>query len=59
MQAERDAALELLDRLERAFARQGGHTSPEDQEVLRLARALLVETGKRKSDAPAVWKNRP
>lgn len=54
--AERDAALEMLDRMERAFP--GGHSSHEVQSMLREARAMLVDCGVRKSDAPPVWRDR-
>lgn len=55
-QAERDRALHLLDRLEHAFP--AGFSTQPVQALLREARALLVETGTRKSDAPPVWNNR-
>lgn len=54
--AERDRALELLDMLERQFPQ--GFSSAETQHALRETKALLVETGKRKSDAPPVWIDR-
>lgn len=46
-QAQRDAAVNLLDRLEAVVTRQGGHLSHEDQCTLRDARALLELFGRR------------
>lgn len=46
-QAQRDAAVNLLDRLEAMVTRTGGHMSAEDQATLREARAYLELLGRR------------
>lgn len=56
--AERDGALAALDSLERILTRVAGYMDPKDQEKLHAARALLIESGTRKSDAPSQWSNR-
>lgn len=48
--AERDDALIKLQQLERMISRVGGHMTPEDQETLRGARAVLAQHGRYKSD---------
>jgi hypothetical protein len=63
--AERDAARMLVHRLERMLARIGGQMTPEDQVLLREARALLVTAGMRPSDGtirqpdPPEWTQDP
>lgn len=44
--AERDGALDLLEQLVAIVRREGGYMAPEDQAVLRVARALLAEHGR-------------
>ena len=44
--AQRDAALDTLALLVDILRREGGYLSFEDQQSLRQARALLVETGR-------------
>jgi hypothetical protein len=55
--AERDRALDLLDRLERIVPRDG-FLPPAHQDVLREVRAALVELGKRAPEERAVWVDR-
>jgi hypothetical protein len=47
--AERDAMAELAGKLLALIKRQGGYLKAEDQELLRWARARLVEQGRRVS----------
>jgi hypothetical protein len=54
-QAQAERALVLLDRLEALVTRVGGHTTHADQATIRDARALLEETGTRKSVAPKLY----
>jgi len=54
--AERDRALDLLDRLERIVP--AGYMPPEHQSVLRETRAALVELGKRAPEDRPVWVDR-
>lgn len=56
--AQRDRALTALDDLERMATKTGGHMTHDEQKALREARAELVASGKRKSDAPPVWRDR-
>lgn len=44
--ANLERAATLLRQLERVLTRAGGYMSPEDQDALRAARALLVDLGK-------------
>lgn len=54
--AQRDRALAIVDRLEHAHP--AGYSTGDVQNTLREARALLEETGTRKSVAPPVWRDR-
>lgn len=56
--AQRDRALGVVDRLERMASKAGGYSSHGEQSTVREARALLEETGTRKSVAPPVWRDR-
>lgn len=56
--AQRDRALTLVDKLEAMASKTGGHTTHAEQATLRDARAELIASGKRKSDAPPVWRDR-
>lgn len=55
--AERDAAIDALDKLEAMVKRIGGHATPEDQATLRGATSVLAEQGRRKVDRRH-WTNR-
>lgn len=55
--AERDRALDLLDRVECLVARIGGFMTPADQDTMREVRAALVESGKR-VDVRPLWTDR-
>lgn len=56
--AQRDAALSALQALESLLTRIGGYMTPEDQDALRAARALLAETGRKASPRAAEWVDR-
>lgn len=45
--AEREAMADLATKLLALIKRSGGYLKPEDQELLRFARARLVEQGRR------------
>lgn len=55
--AERDRALELLDRVERLVARIGGFMTPVDQDLMREVRETLAEAGCRVDERP-LWTDR-
>lgn len=57
--AERDAALALVDGLERIITKAGGFMDSPDQHHLRAARAFLEERGLRPRPKIETWRNRP
>jgi hypothetical protein len=56
--AERDVAVEYLDKLEAIMARHGGYMAPADQYIIGGARAFLEAIGRRKRAPHPEWRNR-
>jgi hypothetical protein len=56
--ATADRATVLVDDLERIIRAIGGFMTPADQDVLRAARAFLVERGRRPGEEWKPWQNR-
>ncbi len=55
--AERDRALELLDRVERLVSKVGGYMTAEDQDLMLEVRAELAASGRRADKRPR-WVDR-
>ena len=55
--AERERAMDLLDRVEQIVTRMGGHMSPADQATMAEVRAELVEMERRPRPAKT-WRDR-
>lgn len=56
--AERDVAVEYLDKLEAIIARSGGYMNAADQYIVGGARAFLEATGKRARKPRPEWRDR-